>query len=135
MDGCRDAMRDATVDFMQVPLTAAQRRDFYHMSLAAIRQYSAVFAVSDTYAIGRMHFLQEQGMKISKEISIVGFDNMGLCERAYPCLTTVGQDAYERAKAAVAALQKLKAGEITEAVQKIHVYLVERESVGEYDAT
>ena len=58
-----------------------------------------------------------------------------ICKRAYPCLTTVGQDAYERAKAAVAALQKLKAGEITEAVQKIHVYLVERESVGEYDAT
>ena len=102
MDGCRDAMRDATVDFMQVPLTAAQRRDFYHMSLAAIWQYSAVFAVSDTYAIGRMHFLQEQGMKIPKEISIVGFDNMGLCERAYPCLTTVGQDAYERASPAKA---------------------------------
>ncbi|MDE7205623.1 MAG: LacI family transcriptional regulator, partial [Lachnospiraceae bacterium] len=135
MDGCRNAMGGATVDFMQVPLTAAQRHDFYHMRLAVIRQYSAVFAVSDTYAIELMHFLQEQGMQIPKEISIVGFDNMGLCERVYPCLTTVGQDAYERAKAAVAALQKLKAGETTEAVQKIHVYLVERESVWAYDAT
>lgn len=91
-------------------------------------QYTAVFAVSDTYAIELMHFLQERGIRIPKDISIVGFDNMGLCERVYPRLTTVGQDAGERAKMAVAALQKLKAGEEVNAVQTLPVSLVERES-------
>ena len=75
-------------------------------------QYTAVFAVSDTYAIELMHFLQERGIRIPKDISIVGFDNMGLCERVYPRLTTVGQDA----------------GEEVNAVQTLPVSLVERES-------
>lgn len=134
MDGCRDGMGEALADFLQVPYTAAQRRAFYERELASIMTYSAVFAVSDTYAIELMHFLQERGIKIPDDISIVGFDNMGLCECVYPCLTTVGQDAYERARTAVTALQKLKAGEMTEAVRKIRVSLVERESVGTYDA-
>ena len=132
MDGCRDAMGEGITDFLQVPLTVAKRCGFYRKNLTMIMQHSAVFAVSDTYAIELMHFLQEQGIKIPNDISVVGFDNMGLCEHVYPSLTTVGQDAYERAKAAVTALQKLKAGEMTEAVQKLRVYLVERESVGTY---
>lgn len=130
MDGCRAGMNGA-VDFMEIPFTAAQRHAFYVQNLSKIMQYSAVFAVSDTYAIELMHFLQEQGIQIPKEISIVGFDNMGLCERVYPRLTTVGQDAMERAKMAVAALQKLKAGEETAPVQVLQVLLVERESVAD----
>ncbi len=130
MDGCRAGMNGA-VDFMEIPFTAAQRHAFYVKNLSKIMQYSAVFAVSDTYAIELMHFLQEQGIQIPKEISIVGFDNMGLCERVYPRLTTVGQDAMERAKMAVAALQKLKAGEETAPVQVLRVLLVERESVAD----
>lgn len=130
MDGCRAGMNGA-VDFMEIPFTAAQRHAFYVQNLSKIMQYSAVFAVSDTYAIELMHFLQEQGIQIPKEISIVGFDNMGLCERVYPRLTTVGQDAGERAKMAVAALQKLKAGEETAPVQVLQVLLVERESVAD----
>lgn len=130
MDGCRAGMNGA-VDFMEIPFTAAQRHAFYVQNLSKIMQYSAVFAVSDTYAIELMHFLQEQGIQIPKEISIVGFDNMGLCERVYPRLTTVGQDAMERAKMAVAALQKLKAGEETAPVQVLRVLLVERESVAD----
>lgn len=94
-------------------------------------QYSAVFAVSDTYAIELMHFLQERGIQIPKNISLVGFDNMGLCERVCPRLTTVGQDVGERAKMAVAALQKLKAGEEVNPVQTLPVSLVERESVAD----
>ena len=128
MDGCRAGMNGAA-DFLEVPFTEAQRHAFYDENLTRIMQYSAVFAVSDTYAIELMHFLQERGIQIPKDISVVGFDNMGLCERVYPRLTTVGQDAGERAKMAVAALQKLKAGEEMNPVQMLRVQLVERESV------
>lgn len=132
MEGCKNGMKAGTVDFMEIPFTAAQRQEFYTQKLVEIMKYSAVFAVSDTYAIELMHFLREQGLDIPKDISIIGFDNMGLCESVYPRLTTVGQDAEERAKMAVAALKKLKAGENTKVVQKLQVRLVERESVGDY---
>lgn len=129
MDGCRAGMNGAAVDFLEVPFTAARRHAFYENNLMKIMRYSAIFAVSDTYAIELMHFLQERGIQIPKDISIVGFDNMGLCECVYPRLTTVGQDAGERAEMAVTALQRLKAGEETKPVQVLRVLLVERESV------
>ncbi len=129
MDGCRAGMNGAAVDFLEVPFTAARRHAFYEKNLMKIMRYSAIFAVSDTYAIELMHFLQERGIQIPKDISIVGFDNMGLCECVYPRLTTVGQDAGERAEMAVTALQRLKAGEETKPVQVLRVLLVERESV------
>lgn len=129
MDGCRAGMNGAQVDFLEVPFTAVQRHAFYVKNLTKIMRYSAVFAVSDTYAVELMHFLQERGIQIPRDISIVGFDNMGLCERVYPRLTTVGQDAGERARLAVWALQRLKAGEETKPVQVLRVSLVERESV------
>lgn len=131
MDGCKSGMKNGMVDFMQIPFTAVQRHDFYVRELTKIMEYSAVFAVSDAYAIELMHFLTEQGIDVPKDISIIGFDNMGLCERVYPRLTTVGQDAGERARVAVAALKKLKAGEETAPVQMLPVWLVERESVRE----
>lgn len=73
-------MKEAGADFLEVPYTAAQRHAFYIKNLTMIMQYTAVFVVSDTYAIELMHFLQERGIRIPKNISIVGFDNMGLCE-------------------------------------------------------
>lgn len=129
IEGCKNGLKGAVVDFMQVPFTAEGRRDFYTGKLSEMMKYSAVFAVSDVYAIELMYFLQKHGIGIPKDISIVGFDNIGLCERVYPRLTTVGQDAGERARAAVEALKKLKAGEETAAVQRLPVQLVERESV------
>ncbi|KIL35070.1 catabolite control protein A [Cohnella kolymensis] len=56
---------------------------------------SAVFTVSDELAIGLLCYLNEQGIKVPEQISVIGFDNIRLAKLTVPKLTTVAQPTYE----------------------------------------
>lgn len=131
IDGCGAGLKEGTIDFLQVPMQKEERLFFYKANMQMILRHTAAFAVSDVYAVELMHFLQEQGKAVPEDISVIGFDNIGLCENCYPRLTTVGQDAAKRACAAVQALQNLKNGACETAAQILPVHLVVRESVQE----
>ena len=55
----------------------------------------AIFAFSDSLAIGAMHVILERGIKIPEQISIVGFDDILYSTYFRPSLSTVLQPAYE----------------------------------------
>ena len=55
--------------------------------------FDAVFAVTDLIAIGAMRALQEAGLRVPDDVSVVGFDDMPLAEYVTPGLTTVQQNA------------------------------------------
>lgn len=129
MAGFREGAGKSHVDFMQIPMTKSERLQFYKENLRQIKEYTAIFAVSDFYAIEFMNFCKEQGMEIPEDISVVGFDNISLCENIYPTLTTVGQDTVKRAEVAVKALKKLKAGEEVNHTEILPVKLIERGTV------
>ncbi len=64
---------------------------------------SCYFADNDLIAIGAMRAFQEAGYRIPKDIGIVGFDDISMCQLLTPALTTVnvpkqalGQAAVER---------------------------------------
>ena len=97
--------------FMMIPLRKAERMAFYREKLPEIRRFSAVFAVSDYYAVELIHFLQSSGVDIPGEISVAGFDDTPLCGVVYPALTSVRQDTAARAKCALDAITKMRAGE------------------------
>ena len=122
--GCR-------TDRLQVPMNRRERLRFYEEHLPVIRQYTAVFAVSDAYAVELLCFMQQHRIRVPEEISVVGFDNTVLSRNCYPALTTVGQDAKGRAKAAVQALRELREGSLENPVRRLPVELVRRESVAE----
>jgi DNA-binding LacI/PurR family transcriptional regulator len=52
---------------------------------------TAVFSANDLMALGFMQRLQQEGLSIPYDLSIVGFDNVGLTEWVHPRLTTVEQ--------------------------------------------
>lgn len=54
--------------------------------------FDAIFAASDTIAIGAMKALREHGMDIPKDVAIVGFDDIPAAGMAHPPLTTIQQD-------------------------------------------
>lgn len=56
---------------------------------------TAVFAASDHIAIGAMKAIQEKGLRIPEDISMVGFDDVELCGFITPALTTMHAPAYE----------------------------------------
>ena len=56
--------------------------------------FDAIFAVTDLIAIGAMRALQDNGISVPDDVSIVGFDDMPLAAHVSPALTTVQQNAH-----------------------------------------
>lgn len=129
MDGCRAALGTEQVDFLEVPFEKKERMKLYQQREGEILQHTAVFAVSDFYALELIRYLQEKGVRVPEDLSVVGFDDSPLCSSCIPALTTVRQDASVRAKTAVSVLKNLKMGTEDRIVVKLPVFLVERKSV------
>ncbi|KUO74137.1 MAG: hypothetical protein APF77_11510 [Clostridia bacterium BRH_c25] len=55
----------------------------------------SVVVYNDETAIGALEFAKEKGCKIPEEVSIAGFDNIGIASLVKPRLTTVDQPKYE----------------------------------------
>ena len=50
---------------------------------------TAIFAVNDPIAIGAMRALQDQGIRVPEQVSIIGFNNIEAGNFTTPSLTTV----------------------------------------------
>ncbi len=129
MAGFREGFSEGKTDFLEVPMNREGRRAFYRENWERIRACTAAFAVSDVYAAEFMHFLMERGIAVPGEMSVVGFDDNALCETCFPRLTTVGQDAGERALMAVRALKRLWDGDGEPVGEVLPVKLIVRDSV------
>lgn len=117
------------VDFLRLPMARELRLNFYRDKFARIMAHTAVFAVSDFYAVEMIHFLQGQGIRVPEDISVVGFDDSPWCKMVFPALTTVKQDPARRARLAVEILQDMKRGDYSRETVKLPVWLIERDSV------
>lgn len=129
MEGCAAAIGKDVLSYLRIPMQREERMHFYREKENEILEYTAVFAVSDFYAVELLHYLQERQIKVPEDISIVGFDDSPICQYCIPALTTVRQDADERARNAVSLLQNLKKGTAKHNTVKLPVTLVERGSV------
>lgn len=97
---------------------------------------TAIFCMADRMAGGVYDYLEEKGLKVGKDISVVGFDNQDIAEYFRPSLTTTALPLSEIGrKAASILLKKIERGTTDNTVTgKIEEYsipcsFVERESV------
>ena len=127
-NGFRDAFGADCTDFMLIPMRKKERWDYYQQEIGKFNSVTAVFAVSDYYAIDLIRFLSENGLRVPDDISVVGFDDIPMCEMVSPTLTTVKQDGALRAKIAIQKLQELREKKDTETAIMLPVTLVERAS-------
>lgn len=67
----------------------------------------AVFAASDTMALGALRAIRDAGLRVPDDIALVGFDGSAAAETTNPPLTTALQDVHESGRRAVAALDRL----------------------------
>ncbi len=117
-------------DFLKIPMQKTERVAFYQERLPQLRQYSAVFAVSDYYAVDLMRFLLASGVRLPEEISLVGFDDSSICEQTVPALTSVRQDGKCRAEMALGMLKRMRQEPNFSGNFLTPVHLVIRESTG-----
>ena len=91
----------------------------------------AVFAASDTMALGALRALREAGIRVPQDVALMGFDGMPTSETSVPALTTIRQPVADTGARAVRVLNDLVTGVATAPVAEIlPVELVVRESCG-----
>lgn len=85
---------------------------FYRENLPRLfaEKITAVFAVSDHYALEFMRFLQGQRILVPEDVQIIGFDDTLASRENIPALTTIHQDAALRARTAIRCLEALRDG-------------------------
>ncbi|WP_462268006.1 LacI family DNA-binding transcriptional regulator [Mucilaginibacter sp.] len=72
-------------------------------------KFDAIFAFTDTLAIGAMNYLLEQNISIPQEVGIASFSGTELSTIVHPQLTTVEQPLFKMGEAAAElALEKIK---------------------------
>lgn len=92
---------------------------------------SAVMASNDMTAIGAMGAIFEHGLKVPRDISVVGFDDIAMSAFTQPALTTVRLSRAEIAKLAFRALQNIEEAVTGQGAQySIEPVLTERKSTG-----
>ena len=114
----------------QIPKTEKERVCFYQDKFSELLKsnVTAVFAVSDFYALEFMRFLQGKGIQIPGDIQIIGFDDNMSSRESNPALTTIHQEASLRAKTAIKCLEAMRDGLDWETEIVLPVELVKRES-------
>lgn len=132
MEGFKKGFGAEHTEVMVVPMTKSERWEHYRKHLDDFRLVSAVFAVSDYYAIDFIHFINEQGISVPDDISVAGFDDIPMCEMITPTLTTVRQDGALRAKTAIEKLYELKENGDVGTTIRLPVHLIERASCRQY---
>jgi GntR family transcriptional regulator of arabinose operon len=81
---------------------------------------TAIFATNDFLAQGAIRAIQDAGMNIPEDISVVGFDNQGFTELLDPSLTTVAQPCYNMGqRAAEIVLRKLNNDQRSKEIKRI----------------
>jgi LacI family transcriptional regulator len=96
--------------------------------LAGGKRPTAVFAASDSSAIGAMQAIQEQGLRIPQDMAIIGFDDNPEAANTAPPLTTIRQSASTLGEKAAELLLGIIEHRVQETVIVLQPELVIRES-------
>ena len=112
IEGFRKAFKPGETYRWEIPKTERERMCFYEDKYMQLLKsnVTAVFAVSDFYALEFMKFLQGKNIRIPEDIQIIGFDDNMASRESNPSLTTIHQEANLRAKAAIECLEAMRDG-------------------------
>ena len=92
------------------------------------RKFTALFAAADVMAIGAIRALQDSGLRVPEDVSVMGFDGLPIGFYTVPRLTTVRQSVKEMAERSVELLiERIKSGG-TACHESVEFSIYERES-------
>lgn len=95
--GYRRALEEAGIpfhekDFLKLMLSEKSGEDCFRELAVRCEEYTAVFCVSDLYAVQLANAVLDCGKKIPDDLSIIGFDDNVLSRFCRPAITTIHQD-------------------------------------------
>jgi LacI family transcriptional regulator len=116
--GYRQALREASIPIdealMQPSISRGTPRKGYR-EMQRLLEYdphpTAVFAVTDRTALGALDAIYEHGLRVPKDISLIGFDDIAPGAQARPPLSTIHRPNYEMGVAAMRRLDAVITGQ------------------------
>ena len=128
MEEC--ASENQKMQFVALGMNKEKRRENYEWLAQRRQPKTALFFVSDMYALEAINYFVGKNIQIPQEIGIAGFDDIIYSEFSNPRLTTVKQDVEEKARKAVEiSLQQINGPAAEEMEIKLPVRLMKRKSV------
>lgn len=105
-------------------------KDGYQTAMSFFRLHpgtTALFAMSDSIAIGAMRALTDLGLNVPRDISVIGFDGVDMCNYTVPRLSTVIQPVDRIASESVSIMSEM----ISNHIAPRHVILDAEISISE----
>lgn len=110
--GYKKALEDAGIPFSEDLVRIGNYR--YESGVEAMKYFlqlserpTAIFAATDEMAIGAIHAIQDEGMTVPGDISVISVDNSRMASMVRPMLTTVAQPMYDIGAVSMRLLTKL----------------------------
>jgi DNA-binding LacI/PurR family transcriptional regulator len=103
-------------------------RDSAEKLLALTNPPTAVFCYNDMTALGVLDVFRSRSIRVPKDISVVGFDDLLIASYTHPPLTTVRQPKRQMGQIAMEMLLGLVSGTDSESIIKVQGELIVRES-------
>lgn len=98
--------------------------------LSSHPEITALFALTDTAAIGAMHAVKDLGFKVPEDVSVLGYDGIPLADVVSPPLTTIEQPIEEMGfRVAQHLIERIKDDELPPEHVTLPVRFKEGESV------
>lgn len=136
--GYQKALKEAGItwksnDFIALSEHEEERNENYRMMMKFVNKRTALFFLSDVFAVEAMHYFQSHGVVIPDELGIAGFDDSLLAKYSYPRLTTVHQNVGDKGRKAVSLMIDMIEGRINAGVDVSQpVTLIKGSSVKNY---
>ncbi len=113
--GYRSALQSAGLPFVpELLLPGDYHEDSGRLAieqlLASGEPFTAVFAANDQMAFGAALALHRRGLRVPRDVSLLGFDNLAGAVYSIPPLSTVHQPAFELGQLAATAMLQMLAG-------------------------
>ncbi|MBM7605066.1 LacI family transcriptional regulator [Metabacillus crassostreae] len=100
--------------------------------IAGNKEITAIFTSSDITALGIIKSLNDHGIKVPDDFSIVGFDDLMISKYSSPSLTTIRQDVFKKgALSAELAIKAIETNKVEAKEIMLPVELVIRSSTKE----
>ncbi len=94
--------------------------------------FDAIVVANDQMALGVVDALRARGVRVPRDIAIIGFDDIQEARYTAPPLTTIRQPLRQQGRLAIEAIQRRLRGELLEDVLTLPTELVIRRSCGCY---
>ena len=117
LEGYRKALAERGMDFDETLIVDGDFTEvggYYAMQKLLPAKPDAVFAASDTMAIGAMRAVKDANLKIPDEIAFVGFDDLPIASYAAVPLTTIRQPVVQFGICAIETLIDMIENRITQ---------------------